>query len=77
VLLFPGLRLVVEDVGEAGAELQEVDMAGGGMSAKREGKAAGTEVGKFVGGQIARDFSHDRGLGGRKAFVTEEIIVRQ
>ena len=62
MLLLGGFGLVVEDVQEACAQLQEIDVAGDGVVPERERKAAGLEIGKVIGGQI--DWDLDRNGGG-------------
>src|SRR5215216_6257419 len=54
VLLLPGLGLVIEDMKEARAQLQEVDVAGDGVIPEREGKAPGLEIGEVVWCEVDR-----------------------
>ena len=56
-----GVRFVVEDMEKAGAELQEVDVAGDRVVAEREGKAVGAEVGKVIRGEVDGDLHGNGG----------------
>ena len=49
--LLGGLRLIIEDVQKAGAQLHKVDMAGDGLLAEGERKPAGVEVGEVIRGR--------------------------
>jgi hypothetical protein len=53
MLLFSRLWFVIQDREEAGAELQEVDVAGDGVLAERKRKPVGSKVGKVVRGEVA------------------------
>ena len=60
VSLLPRLRLVVEDVEKAVADLQEVDVAGDAVAREVQGKACLAEVIKIIGCEVHGHFHRDR-----------------